>query len=150
MFVLYNSGQGDNAQHVYRISLCSVCCCHGYSIYCYDLLCLAGTHVAAFTGTCGIYTYNSRVDVRRAECACGKAMWPVRTMFMHACSLYENVVNGTKVALYKVVNTTQLEILVGSKIGLGFGLWPLHLCKERCSVCMGCDFDVNAYLPLVC
>ena len=52
-------------------------------------------------------------------CARGKATLPVRTIFIHASSLYENVVNGTKVAWYKVVNTTQLEILAGSKNGLG-------------------------------
>ena len=72
-----------------------------------------------------------------AECARGKAtlpMLPVRTIFIHACSLYENAVNGTKVALYKVVNTTQLKNLAGSKNGLGFRLWPLHLCKERSNV----------------
>ena len=82
------------------------------------------------------HTYNSRVEVRSAECACGKAMLPVRTIFIHTCSLYENVVNGTKVAWYRVVNTTQLENLAGSKnrLGLGFGLWPLHVCKERCNV----------------
>ena len=46
----------------------------------------------------------------------------------NTCSLYENVVNGTKVAWYDAVNTTQLENLAGSKngLGLGFGLWPQH------------------------
>ena len=62
------------------------------------------------------HTYNSRVDIRSAEeCACGTL--PVRTMFIHACSLYENVVNETNVAWYKVVNTTKLEIWQVPKMG---------------------------------
>ena len=50
MFVLYSSARARGHCTARRISLCSVCCCQGYSIYCYDLLCLAETHVAAFTG----------------------------------------------------------------------------------------------------
>ena len=77
------------------------------------------------------HTYNPRVEVRSAECARGKAMWPVRTIFLDACSLYENAVNGTNVAWYKVVNTTQLEILAGSKNGLGLGLDCGHYSYAR-------------------
>ena len=87
--------------------------------------------------TCGCihryvgHTYNSGVNIRSAECACGKATLPVRTIFIHTCSLYENVVNGTKVAWYKVVNTTQLEILAGSKNRLGLGLDCGHYIYAR-------------------
>ena len=50
MFVLYNSGQGDNAQHIgYLYAVYAVAKVIVYT-YCYELLCLAGTHVAAFTG----------------------------------------------------------------------------------------------------
>ena len=69
---------------------------------------------------------------------------------IHTCLLYENVVNVTKVAWYKVVNTTQLENLAGSKNGLGFRIWIVATTfMQEEMQCMGCDFDVNAYLPLV-
>ena len=83
MFVLYNSRQEDNAQHigylyaVYAVAKVTVytamtsCVLQGY------------IHVAAFTG--GGHTYNSRVDIRSAECACGKATLPVTPIFIPAC-----------------------------------------------------------------
>ena len=50
MFVLCNSGQGDNAQHVgYLYAVYAVAKVTVYA-YCYDFLRLAGIHVAAFTG----------------------------------------------------------------------------------------------------
>ena len=113
MFVLYNSGQGDNTQHVGYL----------YAVYAVAKVTIYSAMTSCVLQGCMWlhlqvgHTYNSRVDVRSAECACGKATLPVRTIFIHACSLYENVVNGTKVAWYKVVNTTQLKIWQVPKMG---------------------------------
>ena len=67
----------------------------------------------------------------------------MRTIFIHTCSLYENVVNGTKVAWYKVMNT--LKNLAGSKNGLGVRVWIVAITFMQGEMqCMGWDFDVNA------
>ena len=92
------------------------------------------------------HTYNSRVEVRSAECACGKAMLPVRTIATHAFSLYENAVNGTSIAWYKSSN---IHPFIQNWVRVR--VWSVVTTFMQGEMqCVGCDFDVNAYLPLVC
>ena len=110
MFVLYNSGQGDNTQHVGYL----------YAVYAVAKVTIYSAMTSCVLQGCMWlhlqvgHTYNSRVDVRSAECACGKATLPVRTIFIHACSLYESLVQIISYIVYYILY--HLSYIHSSKI----------------------------------
>ena len=63
---------------------------------------------------------------------------------IHTCSLYENVVNGTKVAWYKSSN---IHPFIQNWVRVRVWSVATTFMQEEMQ-CMGFDFDVNAYLPL--